>query len=284
MTAGQLQVNDVELSVESLGEPANPAVLLLAGATASMLGWDDEFCARLAAVGRYVIRFDYRDTGQSQVYPPGEPGYGLSDLVLDAVGIVKSLGLSSVHVVGSSMGGMIGQVLALDHPDRVASLVLISSSPGAHSSGETDLSEMSAEFHSAYRHVRLPDWSDRAAVVQYCLDIQRPCIGSRPFDEQRQRARHERVFDRARNIASSMINHFAMDHGEPWRDRLGDLAVPTLVVHGDEDPVHPFDHALALTREIPDAQLLRLAGAGHELQPADWDVALDAIRAHTRAR
>src|SRR6266540_1958073 len=124
-----VHANGAELCVETFGEQSDPAVLLIMGAGASMDWWEDEFCERLAAGSRYVIRYDHRDTGQSISYPPGAPGYTGGELVADAVGVLDALDVRRAHVVGQSMGGALAQVMALDHPRRVASLTLVATSP-----------------------------------------------------------------------------------------------------------------------------------------------------------
>jgi pimeloyl-ACP methyl ester carboxylesterase len=132
-----VKANGVELCVETFGDPGDPAVLLISGATGSMDWWEDEFCHRLACGERYVIRYDHRDTGRSASYPAGAPGYTGTDLVTDAVGLLDTLGVARAHLVGVSMGGGIAQQAALDHPDRVASLTLIANSPISTGAGHT---------------------------------------------------------------------------------------------------------------------------------------------------
>jgi pimeloyl-ACP methyl ester carboxylesterase len=273
--------NGVELCVEGFGDPSDPAILLIAGATSSMLFWDDELCHRLAAGSRFVIRYDNRDTGRSITYQPGAPRYSGVDLVEDAVGLVDTFGLAAAHLVGVSMGAGIAQVAALEYPDLVASLTLISTSPAAP--GAQDLPPMSEELRAHFAEAKTePDWSDREAVIDYLVEDARPYSGkSRPFDEEDWRMLAARDFDRSINLESSLKNHFVIDGGEESRRSLGEIAVPTLVVHGDEDPLFPVGHAEALAREIPDAELLVLEGTGHELPRAVWDVVVPAILRHT---
>jgi pimeloyl-ACP methyl ester carboxylesterase len=271
-----VQANGVPLCVEPFGDPTAAAILLIHGAAAPMGGWEDEFCARLAAGPRFVIRYDHRDTGQSVFYAPGAPPYSLRDLAADALGILDALGLRRAHLVGRSMGGGIGVLAALDFPDRVASLTLVSTSPGG-----PDLPPMSAEF-LAYIGGKGPDWSDRAAVIGHIIGLLRLYSGgSGHFDEAAAREIVGRELERTVNVVSSQINHFAMDVGPPVRERLGAMRAPTLVVHGAADPIFPLGHALALEREIPGARLLTLPGVGHELPPAVWDVVVPAILQHT---
>jgi pimeloyl-ACP methyl ester carboxylesterase len=273
-----VQANGVGLCVETFGDPADPAILLVMGASASMDWWEDELCRRLAAGGRLVIRYDHRDTGRSVTYEPGAPTYTSRDLVDDAVGVLDALGVAAAHVVGMSMGGAIGQLMALDHPERVASLTLISTSPGP---GSPDLPGMSEELRAATAAPE-PDWSDRAAVIDYIVENQRPYVArSRPFDEAAVRALAGRVVDRTTNIASSMTNHWVIDGGDAWRERLGAIRAPTLVAHGTEDPLFPTEHARALAREIPGAELLLPERTGHELPRTAWDVLVPAILRHT---
>jgi pimeloyl-ACP methyl ester carboxylesterase len=279
-----VHANGVELCVETFGAADDEAVLLIMGAAASMDWWEDEFCERLAAGGRFVIRYDHRDTGRSVTYEPGAPGYTGPDLVEDAVGVLDALGVSRAHLVGMSMGGALAQLAALDHPDRVASLTLISTSPaGPH---EADLPGMTDEAMAAFGAVIEPDdWSDRRAVVDYLTALARACASpSRPFDEQAARELSARVFDRTVNIASTAKNHHLAEGGGRWRERLGELDVPTLVIHGTEDPLMPYGHGLALAREIPGARLLALDHTGHELPRPVWDVVVPAILEHTAGR
>ena len=187
-----VNANGVELCVETFGAPADPAVLLIMGAAASMDWWEDDFCARLAAGPRFVVRYDHRDTGRSVSYPPGAPGYAGDDLIADAVGVLDALDVERAHVVGQSMGGALAQLLALEHPGRVASLTLIATTPAGP--GEPDLPDMTAEGRAAFGRLTEPDWSDRAAVIDYATELSRACASrSRPFDERGTRVLWERV-------------------------------------------------------------------------------------------
>jgi pimeloyl-ACP methyl ester carboxylesterase len=276
--------NGADLCVQTFGDRADPPILLIAGAACSMDWWEEGFCERLAAGSRFVVRYDHRDTGRSVSYEPGDPPYSLRDLAEDAVGVLAALGLECAHLVGMSMGGWIGQLVALDHLDRVASLTLISTTPTAEDATDPDLPEISEELQASFaQEASEPDWSDREAVINYIVEGERPLAGSHPFDEAAMRAIAARVFDRTVNIASSMTNHFILDTGvDRWRERLGELGAPTLVVHGTEDPLFPFGNALALEKEIPGARLLALERVGHEMPPrALWEVVVPAILRHT---
>jgi pimeloyl-ACP methyl ester carboxylesterase len=275
-----VDVNGVQLCAQTFGRADDPAVLLVMGLSASMLHWEDEFCERLAAGSRFVIRYDHRDTGRSVAYPPGAPGYTGDDLDADAAGLIDALGVSPAHIVGFSAGGGIAQVLALDYPDRVASLTLISTSPGTGA----DLPGMSDELRTHFGDPPSdPDWSDRQAVIDYLVEDERVYAArSRRFEEAERRQLAERSFDRTTDMAASMKNHWLLtDDGEGWRERLGEIRVPTLILHGTEDPFFAIGHALALEREIPGARLVRVERMGHELPRAAWDVLVPEILQHT---
>src|SRR5262249_52310836 len=128
VTERMIEANGVELCTEPFGDPTDPAILLVMGVGGSMLWWEDGFCRMLGDAGRFVIRYDHRDTGRSVTYEPGRPGYTAADMVADAVGVLDGYGVDAAHVVGVSAGGAFAQLLALEFPARVQSLVLISTS------------------------------------------------------------------------------------------------------------------------------------------------------------
>ena len=270
-----LGVNGVELCVETFGDPACPAILLIDGAAASMLWWDAELCERIAAHERFVVRYDKRDTGRSTHYPPGRPGYSFTDLAEDALGILDAFGIERAHLVCRSMSGGIGLIAGVDHPDRVASLTFVSTS-----TGEDGLPPPSEELAT---HIpAAPDPTDTAAVVDFVVGSAKAYSGGSPhFDETAVRTLVERDVARARNIASTLTNHYAMDVDGPVRGGFGDIDAPTLVVHGDHDPVFPLPHGEALRDAIPGAELLILEGAGHDVPRPVWDVFVSALVRHT---
>jgi pimeloyl-ACP methyl ester carboxylesterase len=273
MTERMIECGGVGICTETFGEPADPPVLLIMGLAGSMLWWDDDFCAALAAGGRFVVRYDHRDTGRSTTCPPGRPDYTGDDLVADAARVLDGYGIARAHVVGVSMGGALAQVLALDFPERVASLVLISTSPA----GPAPDLPPPAEAYRAFLGEPEADGSDPASRV---VAEARAIAGERPFDEAAVRALVERDIARARDPASAQ-NHMLAEGGAPWRRRLGEIRVPTLVIHGSADPMFPLGHGRALAAEIAGARLLVLDGAGHGLEPADHDEVVRAVLDHT---
>lgn len=270
-----ISVPGAELCVETFGAQADPAVLLIMGATASMVWWPEALCEAIAARGRFVIRYDHRDTGRSTTYPPGPPPYSLDDLASDAVAVLDALGLATATLAGVSLGGYLAQLAALRAPDRVRALVLISSEPfGVHDPTLPGIEPHVLEYLS--RGATL-DWADRAAVVAHAVGGWRLLAGpARPFDEAAVTARAERDFDRAR-APRSASNHALLAGGDAYAGRLGELRLPVTIVHGTHDPVLPYAHGQALARLLPHARLVTLDGAGHELHPLDYPVLVDAI-------
>jgi pimeloyl-ACP methyl ester carboxylesterase len=270
--------NGVEICTEPFGDAAHPPVLLVMGLSGSMVWWDDAFCAMLAGRGRFVIRYDHRDTGRSVTYDVGRSGYTGADLVVDAVGVLDEYGIAAAHVVGVSAGGALAQVLALDHPDRVLSLVLISTS-SVLGDDRAPLPGPTGELTRFWERTR-PDPAVEDAYADHLVAYQRVLAGRRrPFDERLARDVVRRDMDRARNYAS-VQNHELIDGAKP-RGRLSDVSAPTLVVHGTADPMFPAEHGEALARAIPGARLLLLDGAGHGVEPADWETLAAAIADHT---
>jgi pimeloyl-ACP methyl ester carboxylesterase len=275
-----VHANGVDLCAQTFGPPDAEPVLLIAGAASTMLYWDEEFCARLAAGPRFVLRYDHRDTGRSVTSPPGAPNYTSVDLLGDAIGLLDALGIDRAHLVGLSMGGGLAQLAAISHPARVASLTLIATSPAGPGAG-SDLPSMSDEVQAEFAAVPEPDWADREAVIEYLVEQERLCAArSVPFDTAGMRTRMADVVDRSPEIRA-MFNHFVVVGGDAPRHRLADIAAPTLVLHGDEDPVCPAAHGVALAAEIPGARLVTLPGVGHEWPRRAWEPAVPAILAHT---
>lgn len=274
-----IEVDGVELCVRTSGTPEHPAVLLVAGMSSPMDCWDDGLCELLAAAGGYVVRYDQRDTGRSTTSPPGEPGYTFSDLVEDVPGLLDALGLPTAHLVGISMGGAVAQAVALRHPERVASLTLIATTPVVPLPADSP----PLDYDSDLGELPEPDWSDPASVVDHLVTDQRR-LAPVGFDEARARALAERVVRRSVDVRAALTNHALLPGGEPITGSLADITAPTLVVHGTADPVFALAHGEALVREIPGATLLVVDGMGHEVPPpAAYDVVLSALLAHTAA-
>ncbi|MCC5941870.1 MAG: alpha/beta hydrolase [Balneolaceae bacterium] len=272
-----INTNGVELYTESFGDENNSAIMLLAGATVSMLYWDEEFCQKLADNGFFVIRYDNRDTGKSTFYEPGSTPYDIVDLTDDAVAILDEYGIGKANFAGISLGGLISQIAALKYPDRVHSLTLISSGPWGDS--DPSIPEMDSrilDFHSKSGSV---DWSDEEAVVEYMLEGAALMSGRKQFDERRGEKLIRAEFNRANNYIS-MFNHAALQGGEKYFNRLNEIKQPALIIHGTDDLIWHFNHTGVLLEKIEDSQLIELEGTGHELHVEDWDVIIEGITVH----
>ncbi|MET9602307.1 alpha/beta fold hydrolase [Streptomyces sp. NPDC006459] len=275
-----IEAEGIRLCTESFGDPSDPPVLLIMGTGASMLWWEEGFCRMLAEGGRFVIRYDHRDTGRSVTYEPGRPGYTGADLVVDAVRVLDARGIPAAHVVGVSAGGALAQLLALDHARRVLSLVLISTTCAVPGDGDRDLPPPTEEFMRFVSTAQV-DWSDADSVVDHQVAYARVLAGGRrPFDETAARGLVRRDVERADDFGAAR-NHDCLPDDEPPRASLSSIAVPTLVIHGTADPMFPLRHGEVLAQQIPAARLLALADAGHGIDRADWPAITAAVLDHT---
>lgn len=277
-----IETRGIRLCTEAFGSPEHPPVLLIMGAVSSMKWWPDPLVERLAGAGRYVIRYDHRDTGRSTAYPPGAPGYTVDDLADDVIAVLDGYGLSRAHLVGMSLGGMLAQIGALKAPERVLSLTLIC----AQFLGDLGFEPppLSPALLAHFGTVATLDWSDEAAVLEFMVKAGRLNASERrPYDEALARRVAAGEFRRSVSLPS-MMNHAALTGGEQWYGRTRELKAPLLVIHGALDPVVPYVHGVALNREVPGSRLVTLEDAGHELHEADWPTIAGAILSHTGAR
>ncbi|WP_446226433.1 alpha/beta fold hydrolase [Nocardia sp. IBHARD005] len=271
-----VRANGVDLGIESFGSEDDPLVLLAGGTT--MLSWPDALCERLASGGRRVVRYDLRDSGASTTLDPENPAYDLRDLVADAAALVEVLGAGTAHLGGIGVGGMVAQVAALAHPDVFSALTLVGTRPVAPGPADEDLPDHNPEVMGALFSRMQPDWTDRDAVTAFAAEGAEP-MGN---DPEQARATAARIWDRtrSRDPAVHQANQLGMvfsriDCSPRWRERLGELDVPTLVVHGRADPFFPVGNGEVLAAEIPAARLLVLGDMGTSLR----DNAADQVAA-----
>jgi pimeloyl-ACP methyl ester carboxylesterase len=254
------------------------------GLGAQMILWDEEFCARLAARDLFVIRFDNRDIGHSTILRDApvpkqwqlvtrdarSASYSLDDMASDAVGLLDHLGLGAAHIVGVSMGGMIAQLVAINHPEHVLSLVSIMSTTGARRVGRP-------APRVALRMLRRPRL-DREGYIEDHIATYRT-IGSQvfEFDEAHKRERAARLFDRGLHPAGSARQLAAIQTAPDRTPALRKLSVPATVIHGEADPLVDISGGRATAKAIPGAELLAIPGMGHDLPREVWPQVIEAI-------
>lgn len=277
----QVNHDGVKLAVQTFGSPEDQPLVMIMGATASMLGWPDELCVALASRDLFVLRFDHRDTGASTSVPLGEAKYAVEDMASDVLAVMEDHDLSTAHLMGMSLGGYIAQTLALSAPERVRSLILIAAEPLGWDG--TPLPHISDAFMAHFGKLEVLDWTDKAAVIDFLLEIERLSAGSAyPFDENRVRHRIGEVLARADQPAS-MFNHSTVETRENWTGLFRKIQQPVLVIHGEEDPVLPIENGRAIVNGVANGELLVLPGVGHELPiPLSAQIA-EAVAAHVRS-
>jgi len=279
MSEGKAIVNGIDIWYETFGRPADPTVLLIRGAGEQGTAWRPEFCEGLVAGGRHVIRFDNRDVGLSEWFADDEP-YTLYDMADDTVGLLDALEIDRAHLVGISMGGMIGQILAIHHPERVLTLTSMLSSPCSLS--DPSFEPPDPHVMEVIEHLLGETLESREEKIEQRLGLSRALAGTRyPFDEEWWRSQAAEGVDRAWRPEATP-HHMAAIEGVPSRvEALRNVGVPTLVIHGTADPVVTYSRGVATAEAIPGAKLLTIEGLGHELPPGCWDEVVGAILDHT---
>jgi pimeloyl-ACP methyl ester carboxylesterase len=264
-----VEANGVTLGVAHFGDAAAPLVLCAGGTT--MLSWPDALCESLARGGRHVVRYDLRDSGASITVDPEAPAYTLRDLAADAAALARELDDRPAHLAGIGVGGMVAQVAALDHPEAFSALTLAGTRPVAPGPVDDDLPDHDAATMDRLFSRSMPDWSDRDAVTEYAA-AGAEILGNDPAAA---RAVAGRIWDRTPGTlpAVQMANQLGMVFGRldckpRWRERLAELTMPALVVHGRRDPFFPVGNGQVLAREIPGARLLVLERASRAIPDA----------------
>ncbi|HEY8641635.1 MAG TPA: alpha/beta hydrolase [Candidatus Dormibacteraeota bacterium] len=278
----RIKANGLEFEYETFGDPGHPPLLLVMGLGAQMITWPEPFCRLLADRGFYVIRYDNRDVGLSsrldhlgvpdpmQVFARAvPPAYTIDDMADDAAAVLDALGISAAHVVGGSMGGFIVQSLAVRHPEKVLSLTSFMSDLG----GE-DTVPAAPEVIGL---LLTPPPRDREGLIEHGVKMSRVFWAERYFDEERARTSRTAAVDRAISIEGTARQAGACLVRPSRREALGQLRVPALVIHGDADPLVPFENGKRTAAAIPGARLLVLPEAGHDIPPAFYQVMADAI-------
>lgn len=276
--------NGITLEYDTFGHTGDPTLVLIMGFAMQMIAWDERFCTALAGRGFRVVRFDNRDVGLSSRIDGGpmpnvfaalggdtsSASYSLDDMADDVAGLLDALDVPTAHIVGASMGGMIAQLVAIRHPSRVTSLASIMSTTGDRSVGHSSQEAMAA--------LLTPPPPDREGMQDFTVNLLR-VIGSPgyPMDEAMVRARSAHAYDRGSDPLGVARQFMAIVTA---RDRTGELArvtVPTVVIHGAQDPLIQPDGGEATARAIPGARLVLVPGMGHDLPAALWPTLIDAI-------
>ena len=260
MTA--ISANGITIEYETFGDPGSPPVLLIMGFGAQLTMWDSRFCQALADAGYFVIRYDNRDVGLSTTFEDAteSPAYTLSDMAADGAGLLDALGIVTAHIVGASMGGMIAQTFAIEHPERTRTLVSIMSTTGNQTVGQP--------MPDALAALLAPPPTSRDGAIEAGLKAWR-VIGSPgyTFDEDAVRERAGASYDRSFNPEGA-ARQLAAIMSQPDRTAaLGKVKVPTLVIHGEADPLVTPSGGEATAAAIPGAKLKMVPGMGHDLPP-----------------
>lgn len=290
----RVTVNDIELAYDEFGTSEDPAILLIMGLGAQMIWWDEGFCRLLAGRGYRVIRFDNRDIGLSTKLDEALPEprasvakavkgervevpYTLRDMAEDALALLDALGIERAHLVGASMGGMIAQRAAIHFPERVITLTSIMSTTGNRSL-PPPTPEAGALLTTPY-----PD--DPEEALEHRMNVRRTLRGGgHPFDEERIRALVVEEASRSTHRTGQPRQYLAIIADGDRRELLRNLSVPTLVIHGEADPLIPPEAGVDTAENIPGARLVTIPGMGHELPESAWPVLLDAIDEIARGR
>ncbi|MCY1141091.1 alpha/beta hydrolase [Actinoplanes sp. Pm04-4] len=284
-----VRANGIDLRYETTGNPDDPDLLLIMGLGAQLIDWPARFVEQLAGRGFHVVRFDNRDAGLSTAFdelPPPDLGaifggdlttapYQLSDMAADTAGLIKELGIEPVHVVGASMGGMIAQQLTIDHPDLVASLCSIMSMTGDRTVGHPTTEAAAALMRPP---AATPDEIIAGAIASSRV------IGSPgyPTEEAEIRRRATAKYERSYRPAGGQRQYAAIVASPDRTAGLASVAVPTVVIHGEDDPLINVSGGRATANAIPGASLLTFPGMGHDLPEPLWTPIIDAIVANIR--
>ena len=285
--------NGIQIEYDTFGDPSSQPLLLIMGLGEQMIGWDEELCKQLASRDLYVIRFDNRDTGlSSKIDEAGVPNvvevfaalmkgekanipYTLDDMADDAIGLLDALNIEKSHLLGVSLGGMIGQIMAIRYPSRVWSLISMASITGNP--------EIPMGKPELFVELVNPPPTDREAYIENRVDLVRTLVGSKyPIDEQRTRQHFERSYDRGYYPPGTARHGVAGAVNTDRTQALKSVTAPTLVIHGSEDPLFPVEQGKATVDAVPGAELLIIEGMGHWFPSAVWPLLVDAIDKHIR--
>jgi pimeloyl-ACP methyl ester carboxylesterase len=279
-----VKANGIQIEYDTFGDKSNPPLLLIMGLGAQMIAWDTEFCEQIADRGFHVIRFDNRDVGLSTHFDDAPPpdiaaamggdgssaSYKLTEMAADAAGLLDAIGIKAAHIVGASMGGMIAQTFAIEHPDKTLSLCSIMSTTGDQTVGQPTAEAMGALLGAPPQTAE--EAADRAVLAAQI-------IGGKgyPLDEARSRERAIEAWNRNHDpvgFARQLVAIMASGDRTP---KLGGVKAPTVVIHGVDDTLVTPSGGVATAKAIPGAELVNVEGMGHDLPVQVWPQVVDAI-------
>ena len=267
--------NGIEIEYETMGAPSARPLLLIGGLADQLIHWDDDLCRDLSRRGHFIIRYDNRDAGLSTKFDNAASPYTLEDMADDAIGLLDALRIAKAHICGMSMGGMIAQTIAIRHPSRILSLISIYSA-----TGNPELPQPKPEI---MKFLMTPPPKEREANIEHMLGVFKTLAGSGfPLDIEWTRKIMAESFDRSfypQGFARQLV---AILTQKDRRPALASVKVPTLVIHGTDDPLVPVEGGKDTAKAIPGAQLMLIEGMGHDLPHGGaWPRVVEAITAHT---
>jgi pimeloyl-ACP methyl ester carboxylesterase len=286
--------HNISIEYETFGNPSSPPILLIIGLGGQLIYWDENFCRQLAEADLYVIRYDNRDAGLSTKFDEAGvpnvmdvvgrlmsgqkviPPYTIEDMAADAVGLLDALKIEKAHICGMSMGGMIAQSLAIHYPPRVLSLTSIYST-----TGNPHLPQPKPEV---LRLLLTPPPQEREPFIQFHLDLFRTFTGPRfGFDEEWIRNLMAREYDRAFYPQGTARQLVAILTQKNRKAALQGVKAPTLIIHGDADPLVSVEAGRDMAKAVPGAELKIMEGMGHDLPHGEaWAQIAKDIIAHTK--
>jgi pimeloyl-ACP methyl ester carboxylesterase len=269
---------DVRIYYETFGDRADPALLLVNGLGSQSISYRRELCERLGAPGYFVVRYDNRDVGlstkSSERTPPDAP-YLLSDMALDGLAVLDELGIQRAHVFGASLGGMIAQTMAIEHPERLLTLTSMMST-----TGDPDVGQSSPE---AQRLFASPRATDLESAVAYRLSCARVWESPACYDEERITRMAVEAFERNFHPQGVARQYMAIVAAAPRTAALHDVRLPTLVLHGDKDTLIDSSGGRRTAEAIPGARFVLIEGLGHDYPPQYWDQLVGLVHEHIGA-
>ena len=284
-----VKIDGIEICYDTFGKKTDPALLLIMGLASQMITWEEKFCEEIASHGYFVIRFDNRDIGLSTKFDDApvpnvfaliqgetvDVPYKLIDMTKDAIGLLDALEIDKAHICGVSMGGMIAQMMAIHYPKRVHTLISIMST-----TGDPTLPQANPE---AMNTLLAPPESERDANIRQGIETWKILNGGvLPFNEEFARKRVARAYDRSFYPEGSGRQLAAIIASGSRKEELKSVNIPSLIIHGDADPLIPIEGGEDTAKSIPNAKFIKIKGMGHDIPLELAPRVIDEIVNHIR--